>query len=181
MNNLGLRIFSRFCHLRKGALRTNNAAYGVRHVVAHRVSAYGLAIGCLATTGQAFSLEADKAVRVTPLGAAQHTWDGAAIAYPTGMAEVTGMLIELAPGAETGWHEHGVPSFAYILQGNLEIQLRDGRVNRVGPGQTVAEVVNTPHNGRNVGSEPVKLVVFYTGVTGASLSKTAPMAKHGTD
>jgi len=34
----------------------------------------------------------------------------------------------------------------------------------------LAEVINTLHNGRNLGSTPVKLVVFYAGVVGQKLT-----------
>lgn len=80
------------------------------------------------------------------------------------------MLIEIAPGGETGWHSHPVPSFALVLEGELEVQLKNGVVNRLKAGETLAETVNTLHNGRNVGSVPLKLVVFYTGAVGQKLS-----------
>jgi quercetin dioxygenase-like cupin family protein len=62
------------------------------------------------------------------------------------------MVIEIAPGAETGWHSHSIPSFAFILEGELEVRLKNGSVNRLKAGEALAEVVNTLHNGRNVGS-----------------------------
>ena len=44
------------------------------------------------------------------------------------------------------------------------MRLKDGLVKRLEAGDVLAEVVNTLHNGRNVGTVPVKLVVFYTGI-----------------
>jgi len=79
---------------------------------------------------------------------------------------VTGMVVEIAPGGETGWHLHPVPSFGIVLEGELELQLISGAVKRLKAGEAVAEVVNTLHNGRNVGQVPVKLVVFYIGSVG---------------
>lgn len=118
----------------------------------------------------AFALEQSASVKVTRLLQSPSSWNGAALAYPGGQAEVTAMLIEIAPGAETGWHLHPVASFAYILEGELEVSLKDGSVKRLAPGQALAEVVNTLHNGRNVGQGPVKLVVFYAGATGSTLT-----------
>lgn len=121
------------------------------------------------------------AVAARPLLQTSTTWAGQPIQYPAGPAEVTALEITLAPGAETGWHSHPVASFAYILQGTLEVTLRDGRSQRVGQGQALAEVVGLEHNGRNVGTGPVRLVVFYTGTQGMALSRaaeaTAPEAK----
>ncbi len=38
--------------------------------------------------------------------------DGSPVAYPkTDSAEVTAMLMEIAPGGETGWHMHTAPTF----------------------------------------------------------------------
>lgn len=102
-------------------------------------------------------------VKAMPLLKTDRSWDGTALAYPAGPAEVTALLIEVAPGAETGWHLHPVPSFAYVLEGELEIRLRTGQSQRLAAGQALAEVVDTAHNGRNPGTVPTRLVVFYIG------------------
>ena len=117
-----------------------------------------------------FALDNSAAVKATPLLKTGSSWNGKPIVYPEGEAEVSGMLIEIAPGAETGWHSHPVASFAYILEGELEVHLKTGEVNRLTAGDALAEVVDTLHNGRNLGTTPVKLVVFYTGVAGQTLS-----------
>lgn len=124
----------------------------------------------LAFQQNAYCLDASAAVQVTPVLKAQNSWDGKPILYPTGKAEVTGLLIEIAPGAETGWHMHPVASFALVLEGELEVQLKNGEVKRLKAGDALAEVVNTWHNGRNLGAVPVKLVVFYTGAAGQPLT-----------
>ena len=121
-------------------------------------------------SGLALTEDLGPAVKVTPLLKTASTWDGRLIQYPSGSAEATGLLVELPVGGETGWHEHPVPSFAYVLQGDLEVQLRDGRSKRLHVGEAFAEVVNTPHNGRNVGAEPVKILVFYTGLVGTPVT-----------
>jgi quercetin dioxygenase-like cupin family protein len=125
----------------------------------------------LCFTPGAYALEVTPAVKVTPLLRTTTSWDGAPIAYPRGPAEITGMIIELAVGGETGWHEHPVPSFALVLEGTLEVTLRDGRKNLLSAGQALVEVVDTAHNGRNVGNRPVKLVVFYAGEAGKGLTR----------
>ncbi len=119
---------------------------------------------------EAFSLEQVASVKVSTVLKAENSWDGKPIVYPEGKPEMTGMLIEIAPGGETGWHLHPVPSFAIVLEGELEVQLKNGVVKRLKSGEALSEVVNTLHNGRNVGSVPVKLVVFYAGAVGQKLS-----------
>lgn len=122
------------------------------------------------------AIEQTKAVKVTPMLKTQTSWDGQPLQYPAGQAEVTGMLIEIAPGGETGWHLHPVPSFGMVVEGELEVALEDGRRNRLKAGDALAEVVNTAHNGRNVGTVPVKLVVFYAGSKNQPLSQKIPAA-----
>lgn len=122
----------------------------------------------------ASALDASTTVTVTPLIKSTHSWDNKPIIYPKGQAEVTGLLIEIAPGAATGWHKHPVPSFAMILQGTLEVTLRSGATKQLHAGEALIEVVDTDHVGRNVGDVPVKLVVFYAGVTGQILTITSP-------
>ena len=77
--------------------------------------------------------------------------------------EVTVMTVELPPGAETGWHTHPVPVYAYILSGSLTIEVEGKKTSKFQAGDAIIEVVNTSHCGKNTGAVPVKLVVFYTG------------------
>ncbi|MDD5297696.1 MAG: cupin domain-containing protein [Rhodocyclaceae bacterium] len=122
----------------------------------------------------AFALEATQAVKVTPLMKTSTSWNGAPIVYPSGQAQVSALIVEIAPGGETGWHEHPVPSLAYILEGDLDVIRATGEVKHLKPGDALAEVVNTLHNGRVVGEKPVKLVVFYVGVEGMALTIAHP-------
>jgi len=121
----------------------------------------------------AAALDPSGTVQVTPLLKTTTSWNGQPLAYPTEPAEVTGLLVEIAPGGETGWHKHPVPSFALVLEGTLEVTLQDGSVNHLEAGEALAEVVNTLHNGRNVGTVPAKLAVFYTGVRGQPVTAKA--------
>lgn len=94
---------------------------------------------------------------------------GQKITYPqTNKAEVTAMTVELAPGAVTGWHKHPVPVYAYVVTGILAVELEDGTSQTYGADEAVIEMVDTLHNGRNSGAEPVKLAVFYLGSEGTA-------------
>jgi quercetin dioxygenase-like cupin family protein len=99
-----------------------------------------------------------------------NSWDGKPIADPQGMAEVTTLRIELRPVAETGWHQQPVPSIAMVLEGTLEVTQRDGSSRQFKAGEALGEVVNVSHNGRNLGSSPVKLMVVYSGASGVALT-----------
>jgi len=108
-------------------------------------------------------------VTVTPVKKATTTSNGDKIAYPmTDSPEVTVVTVEIPPGGETGWHKHRIPVYAYVLAGELTVELEDGKKAIFKEGDAIIEVVNASHNGRNLGAMPVKLVVFYTGVEGSS-------------
>ena len=94
----------------------------------------------------------------------KNTSNGQPIAYlKMDNPEVTVMTVELPPGAETGWHTHPVPVYAYVLSGSLTIELEDKKISLFQEGDAIIEVVNTRHCGKNTGDVPVKLIVFYTG------------------
>lgn len=118
----------------------------------------------------AHAIENSAQVKVTPLLKTTSSWDGRALVYPTGQAEITGIMVEIAPGAETGWHMHPVPSFGWMLQGSLDVSLKDGQIKHLHAGDALAEVVDTLHNGRNVGNDPVKIIVFYAGAVGSAVT-----------
>lgn len=90
---------------------------------------------------------------------------GQPIAYPReGTPEVTALLVEMAPGEETGWHQHPVPLLGYILNGELTVYQVTGEKRVVHPGEVSLESVNVIHNGVNEGATPCKMIVFVTGL-----------------
>lgn len=130
-----------------------------------------ISLVCVFSWSPGYCLDPASGVRATVGLKTDSSWDGRKLAYPEGQAEVTGMLIEVDPGQETGWHRHTVPSFALVISGELEVTLEDGRTKRLKAGDMLAEVVNVVHSGKNVGSETAKLVVFYAGATGMTLTE----------
>jgi quercetin dioxygenase-like cupin family protein len=116
------------------------------------------------------ALYANKDVSVEPLLKTSSSWDGTPLAYPKGTAEVSALIVEVAPGGQTGWHLHTVPSVAIMLEGAIEVALKDGQVKHFKKGEAIAEVVDTLHNGTNRGDVPAKMAVFYIGTAGAGVT-----------
>lgn len=125
-------------------------------------------LASFATT--AWSIEPTETVKVTPVLKTQDNWYGDQIVYPAGKAEVTVVVVEVAPGGETGWHYHPVPSIGMLLEGDIEVEFEDGETRHLAAGEAAAEAVNVLHNGHNRGEVTAKLVVFYTGTTGLLLT-----------
>jgi quercetin dioxygenase-like cupin family protein len=99
----------------------------------------------------------------------QSTLDGAGnpLSYPLdSQAELTAAIVTLQPGESTGWHLHEVPTFGYLLQGELTVEYAAGeqRVFRAGDG--IIEAQHSPHQGHNLGSDPVRILVFHAGASG---------------
>ena len=115
------------------------------------------------------------AIRATPILRTTTTAAGQPIAYPNvDQPEVTAVLVEIPPGAETGWHTHPYPAYAYVLSGELTVDFEGGKSKAYKAGDAMAEAVKVLHRGRNIGSEPVKLVMFVTGEKGLPFTLKAP-------
>jgi quercetin dioxygenase-like cupin family protein len=108
--------------------------------------------------------EYDGGVQAKVILKAATTGNGTPIAYlKTDQPEITAMTVDIFPGAQTGWHKHFVPVYAYVITGCLTVNIEGSNSRQFNTGDVIIEVVNTRHNGVNMGSYPVKLIVFYTG------------------
>jgi quercetin dioxygenase-like cupin family protein len=106
-------------------------------------------------------------VEVKKLVTSSTASNGQPLAYlQTDKPEVSALIVTIPPGGETGWHQHPVPVYAYVLEGELTVQMKDGAKYSFKQGEAVLEVMNTLHNGFNAGGKKVALVVFYTGAVG---------------
>jgi quercetin dioxygenase-like cupin family protein len=98
---------------------------------------------------------------------------GQKIIYPqVSDAEVTIAKITFPPGSETGWHKHDIPVFAYVMEGELTVELEDGKSVQFKQGSSFAEVFNTWHNGKNNEKVNLVLIAFYLGEKGKVLSQS---------
>lgn len=125
---------------------------------------------CAISPVPASAIDASDVIKATPIMKTRQTWVGQDIVYPEGEAEMSGVVIEMAPGGETGWHQHPVPSVGYVMEGELEVHFKNGDKKHLQAGEAAAEAVNVMHNGVNVGDVPVKLVIFYVGTPGIKLT-----------
>lgn len=93
---------------------------------------------------------------------------GETLRYPlTGPAHVTASIVTLAPGAKTIPHKHGVPLFAYILDGELTVDYGAHGTRTYRAGQAFMEAMEVAHFGINSGTAPVRILAVYMGAQGA--------------
>lgn len=141
----------------------------------HRPSKYAAAITASLLAGYANGQAREPLVTFTPLLSTSKTVMDEPIAYPTaGPAKLMTGIVAMAPGQETGWHIHGVPLTGIILEGELTVDYGDKGKRTYSQGQSLAEAIAIPHNGRNTGSGVMKLFVVYMGAEGVANSTPVP-------
>ena len=133
----------------------------------HRSLTMALAvIASHAMTGRAAAQDAAPAkdYPATPLLSTGTSILGETIRYPkAGPAHVTAAIVTLAPGGKTVMHRHGVPLFAYILDGELTVDYGPHGTRTYAQGQSFMEAMAIAHFGVNNGSQPVRLLAVYMG------------------
>jgi quercetin dioxygenase-like cupin family protein len=96
---------------------------------------------------------------LTPVLQTATTFAGQPIYFPQGSNQLVAVLAEVAPGGQVGRHLHPNPLFVYILEGTLTIEMEGHGTHAFRAGEGLAEVINTWHNGRNLGDSPVRFLI----------------------
>jgi quercetin dioxygenase-like cupin family protein len=93
---------------------------------------------------------------------------GETIHYPKGEpVNIQSLVVTLRPGETTGWHKHGVPTYGYVLSGNLTVDYGKKGKRHYRPGEAFMEAMDWWHNGSNGGMEPVRVLVVFMGAKGS--------------
>lgn len=96
---------------------------------------------------------------------------GEPIVYPTATpAEITTQIVTLAPGAATPWHRHPMPTFGYILDGEIEVDYGARGRKTFRKGDALMEAMAHIHRGHNVSQRPVRILVVSIGAKGQPLA-----------
>lgn len=103
---------------------------------------------------------------LTPILQTATTFTGQPIRFPQSDGQIVAVLAEVAPGGQVGRHLHLNPLFVYILEGTLTIEMEGHGTHAFRAGEGLAEVVNTWHNGRNLGDTPVKFLIVFAAQEG---------------
>ncbi len=103
---------------------------------------------------------------------ASETVIGEPLAYPRTDAEVRALIVTLVPGEATEWHTHGVPLFAYVLEGELTVEYEGHGVRFYRPGEALLEAMTAMHQGRNQGTQLCRILAVYKAGDGLPLSHT---------
>ena len=85
--------------------------------------------------------------------------------------EIEVITVNYVPGAVDAIHRHNAHAVVYVLEGEVEMQVRSGTLQRLGPGQVFYESPDDVHTvSRNASkTKPAKFVVFFIKNEGAPI------------
>jgi quercetin dioxygenase-like cupin family protein len=105
------------------------------------------------------------AIEVDVLAKTSSSWDENRLpAYSEGTPEVTILRIKVPPGMELPMHRHPVINAGVLLSGRLTVITEDNKTLHLKAGESIVEVVDKWHYGKNEGDEVAEIIVFYAGV-----------------
>ena len=87
--------------------------------------------------------------------------------------EEVALEVTLAPGHSSPPHRHNAHTFVYVLEGNVEMQVEGGELQRLGPGGTFYESPDDIHSvSRNPSdTEPARILVVFIKKKGAPITE----------
>jgi quercetin dioxygenase-like cupin family protein len=91
---------------------------------------------------------------------------------------LTGQVVEIAPGGQTGRQRHLVPTYIYVLEGTLVTNSEGGPVGVAGvqyhaAGQSYMDPPGAWHNHSNGGQAPLKYLLLFVSTPGGPLTEKA--------
>jgi quercetin dioxygenase-like cupin family protein len=132
------------------------------------VAALG-ASGCAPSDGIENASPAAPRASVRIVNRASTTITGQPLAGPPQPWETVISVSDLPLGGVLPMHRHPWPRYAYVERGRLSVTYEAAGITReFGPGEAVVEAIDQWHEGRVLGSEPVRLIVFDQLPPGAS-------------
>jgi quercetin dioxygenase-like cupin family protein len=129
---------------------------------------------CLMVLLPAYASAADaNGINTDVLSKTGSSWDGKVLPdYAKDKPEITILRIKIAPGAQLPLHKHLVINAGLLLSGELTVVTEDNKRLHLKAGESIVEVVNTWHYGKNEGDKEAEIVVFYAGIAGAPITIT---------
>ncbi|WP_456480323.1 cupin domain-containing protein [Nautilia sp.] len=110
-------------------------------------------------------------VKVVVLTKTGMSWDGEALPhYPKGKPEITILRITIPPKCRLPIHKHPVINAGVLLKGELTVVTDDNKTLHLKAGDSIVEVVNKWHYGKNESDKPAEIIVFYAGAQGVPIT-----------
>ncbi len=124
----------------------------------------------LTVIGNVWAQEVDP-VKVDVLVRTSVSWDWIALPnYAKGNPEITILRIKIPPKVQLPLHKHPVINAGVLLKGELTVVTKDKETLHLKAGDSIVEVVDKWHYGKNEGNEAAEIIVFYAGVQGSPIT-----------
>lgn len=94
------------------------------------------------------------------------TRDEDRIVYPSGTPQIVSVIGTMEKDGRTALHEHPVPVFVYVMEGEIELRSENGEPQRYKAGQAFIESMDKKHQAHNVADTPSKILVVFVGEDG---------------
>ena len=122
--------------------------------------------------GNAHNSDKKHGTQVKHLAKSSQSWDGTPLpSYPSAKPEITILNIKIPPGTRLPLHRHPVINAGYLIKGELTVVKEDGKKRlKMKAGDTLIELVNQWHYGKNEGKTTAEIVVFYAGSSGQEIT-----------
>ncbi|WP_085024834.1 cupin domain-containing protein [Ensifer aridi] len=108
-----------------------------------------------------------------PLVKSSVSRDNEPITYPSGTPEMISVIGTLAKEGRTPLHEHPVPVYVYILEGEIELRTEGKEPHRYKTGEAFIETQNRKHQAFNVADGPSKILAVFVGAQGTPTTTAA--------
>ncbi|MCE8003450.1 cupin domain-containing protein [Billgrantia ethanolica] len=94
------------------------------------------------------------------------TRDGDTIAWPEGTPEIVSVIGTIEPGGRTPLHQHPVPVYVFVLEGEVELRTEGGDPHVYGTGEAYVEALNRDHQLFNVSDSDARILVVFAAAEG---------------
>ncbi len=104
-------------------------------------------------------------VKVDVLAKTSSSWDGKNLpAYANGKPEITILRVTIPKGTQLPLHKHSVINAGVLVKGELTVVTQDNETLHLKAGDSIVEVVDKWHYGKNEGNQSAEIIVFYAGI-----------------
>ncbi|MDY8137310.1 cupin domain-containing protein [Aquimarina sp. 2201CG5-10] len=108
---------------------------------------------------------------VVTLAETTKSWNGDPLPkYPDGTPKVTILKITIPAKTKLKLHKHPEINAGVLLKGELTVISEHNDTLHLKEGDPIVELVNTWHYGKNDGTKPAEIIVFYAGVEGTPIT-----------
>lgn len=110
-------------------------------------------------------------IHVETLLKTTQSWNGDDLPkYSAGTPEITILKITIPPGGQLKPHKHLYINAGILTKGELTVMTETDQTLHLRKGDSISELVNTWHYGKNTGSKPAEIIVFYAGIEGKPIT-----------